>query len=76
MTSLILQDVMQIHVTVAKTHGYHVIKLFPDKYGASALIRYREIISDCFHVFRRITNYKSALPVDNPQLSKHKQYTG
>jgi len=39
MTSLILQDIMQIYATVAKTHGYHVIKLFPDKYGASALIR-------------------------------------
>jgi len=38
MTSLRLQDIMQIHTTVAKIHGYHVIKLFPDKYGAFALI--------------------------------------
>ena len=38
MTSLTLQDIMQIHATVAKIHGYHVIKLFSDKYGASALI--------------------------------------
>jgi hypothetical protein len=74
MTSLILQD-MQIHATVAKIHNYHGINLFPDKYGASALI-YRERKSDHFHVFRHITNYKSALPVENPQLSKHKQYTG
>lgn len=38
MTSLTLQDIMEIHATVAKMHGYLVIKLFPDKYGASALI--------------------------------------
>jgi hypothetical protein len=61
MTSLTLQDITQICATVAKIHGYHVIKLFPDKYEASALIWYREIKSDCFHVFRHIK--KAAVPL-------------